>query len=81
MMNNYASLHLSDIGRANPIVYVQQNVVVPSQWTYGQATKSLVCFNSKNKPWSIRVRSDYSIDVDMAMAGQSVIDLRTAKMQ
>lgn len=80
-MNNYASLHLSDIGRANPIVYVQQNVVVPSQWTYGQATKSLVCFNSKNKPWSIRVRSDYSIDVDMAMAGQSVIDLRTAKMQ
>ena len=63
-MNNYATIHLSDIGRANPVTYVQQNITVPPQWAWGQATRSLICFNSKTKPWSIRVRSDYSIDVD-----------------
>ena len=63
-MNNYATIHLSDIGRANPVTYVQQNITVPPQWAWGQATKSLICFNSKTKPWSIRVRSDHSIDVD-----------------
>ena len=63
-MNNYATIHLSDIGRANPVTYVQQNITVPPQWSWGQATRSLICFNSKTKPWSIRVRSDHSIDVD-----------------
>lgn len=64
MNNIYASRHSSNIGRINPILYVQHNIVVPPEWSYGQATQSLVCYNSKSKPWSIRVRSDHSIDVD-----------------
>lgn len=65
IMNNiYASRHSSDIGRINPISYVQHNIVVPPQWAYGQATQSSVSYNSKSKPWSIKVSSDHFIDVD-----------------
>ena len=64
MNNIYASRHSSDIGRINPIAYVQHNIVVPPQWAYGQATQSSVSYNSKSKPWSIKVSSDHFIDVD-----------------
>lgn len=64
MTNTYAYRHLADIGRANPVKDVQAQVKVPSNWTYGQATKSLVCFDSKTKAWQIKVRIDHLIDVE-----------------
>lgn len=64
MRNNYVAMYSSDIGRPNLIQAIQHEIIVPNNWRYGQATQSLVCFDSVNTPYSIRVRSDHHIDVD-----------------
>ena len=64
MSSAFAERHLADIGRFNPLQQIQSLVTLPRNWSYGQTTKSLVTFDSRIKPWQIKVRIDHTIDVE-----------------
>lgn len=64
MTSTFADRHLADIGRFNPLQQIQSLVALPRTWSYGQTTRSLLTFDSRSKPWQIKVRIDHIIDVE-----------------